>query len=59
LRFLLEGYDGLGFVRTLDAAEGLVEIAWPADRQVEMAALLVALCRELGMTVASHQAPGL
>jgi len=58
LRFLLEGYDGLGFARTLDAAQGLVEIAWPAERSAEMEGVLEALCRELGMTVATPRAPG-
>lgn len=56
LRFLLEGYDGLGFVRTLDAGEGVVEIAWPADRQAEMESVLESLCRELGMAAVREQA---
>lgn len=49
LRFILEGYDGLGFVRTLDAAGGLIEIAWPASRGRDMQDLLAVLTCELGL----------
>jgi Domain of unknown function (DUF4911) len=47
LRFTLEGYDGLGFIRTLDAAAGIVEIAWPASRGPDMYRLLTALTAEV------------
>ena len=49
LRFQLESYDGLGFVRTLDAGAGIVEIAWPASRHEDMQALLAALEGELSL----------
>ncbi len=49
LRFLLESYDGLGFVRTLDSRQALVEIAYPPSRRRDAAALLVALAAELEM----------
>jgi Domain of unknown function (DUF4911) len=49
LRFTLEGYDGLGFIRTLDAGAGLVEIAWPASRGPDMCQLLAALAEEVPM----------
>lgn len=49
LRFLLEGYDGLAFARTLDAETGLVEIACASDRFGELAVLLDALCDEIGL----------
>jgi hypothetical protein len=49
LRFTLEGYDGLGFIRTLDAGAGIVEIAWPASRGPDMCQLLAALAGEVSM----------
>ncbi len=49
LRFILESYDGLAFVRTLDGREALVEIAYPPSRSVDAEALLSALAGECGM----------
>jgi len=49
LRFLLESYDGLAFMRTLDSRDGLVEVAWPASRSGDAEALLAALEAELAM----------
>jgi Domain of unknown function (DUF4911) len=56
LRFIVEGYDGLLFLRTLDAAAGLVEIAWPFSRNEEAAALLAALTGEIDLRIASSPA---
>ena len=53
LRFIVEAYDGLLFLRTLEAATGLVEIAWPASREEEAAALLAALVEETGLRALS------
>ncbi len=52
LRFIVEGYDGLLFLRTLDAAAGLVEIAWPASRDNRGCSLLAALGGEIGLWIA-------
>jgi len=49
LRFVLEAYEGLGFVRTLDAAAGIIELAWPASRQQEMQTVLPALRTEFAL----------
>ncbi len=49
LRFILEGYDGLAFARTLDRREGLVEIAFPASRRADVEVLLMALAMEVGL----------
>jgi hypothetical protein len=49
LRFLLEGYDGLITLRTLDPRGGLVECAFPPTRQTEAQELLTALAAELGL----------
>lgn len=49
LRFLLESYDGLVFLRTLDNRQALVELAWPPSRAVDALALIAALEQELGM----------
>jgi len=50
LKFILESYDGLAFVRTLDAREALVEIAYPPSRRADAEALLLTLAKETGMT---------
>ena len=31
LKFILEGYDGLGILTTVDAAQGIVEIRHPPE----------------------------
>lgn len=49
LRFTLESYDGLGFIRTLDASQGLIEIAWTVSREADVRALLAALANEVNM----------
>lgn len=49
LRFLLESYDGLVFLRTLDNRLALVELAWPPSRAVDALALIGALEQELGL----------
>jgi len=54
LRFTLEGYDGLGFIRTLDAAQGIIEIAWPASRDADMRAWLAALAGEVSLQAVSR-----
>lgn len=57
LRFILESYDGLAFVRTLDNRQALVEIAYPASRREDVQALLGSLAEECTMTaVAPPQA---
>ncbi|PLY02928.1 MAG: hypothetical protein C0623_03010 [Desulfuromonas sp.] len=50
LRFSLESYDGIAFVRTLDARQALVEIAYPPTRSEDAEALLASLEKETGMT---------
>ncbi len=47
LRFLLEGYDGLAFARTLEQGTGLVEIAYSPQVHSTATALLHALGQEL------------
>ncbi|MEZ4598247.1 MAG: DUF4911 domain-containing protein [Syntrophotaleaceae bacterium] len=49
LRFILESYDGLAYVTTLDAAGGLVEIVYPSSRGTDADGLIDALVAELGM----------
>jgi len=56
LRFILESYDGLAFVRTLDARQALVEIAYPASRRADAEALLAALVAECSMTAVAPPA---
>jgi len=52
LRFILESYDGLAFVSTLDSREALVEIAYHPSRRNDAEALLAALTRECSMAPA-------
>ena len=51
-RFLLEGYDGLAILSTLDAATGLVRLLFPASRRTELLEFLAAMERELDLTPA-------
>ena len=46
-RFLLEGYDGLAVLSTLDAKKGLVRLLVPRSRLVELWRLLSAISCEL------------
>jgi hypothetical protein len=58
LRFVLESYDGIAFVRTLDPAQALVEIAYPPSRQDDAEKLLETLQKETGMTATVIPAEG-
>jgi hypothetical protein len=58
LRFILESYDGLAFVRTLDPQEALVEIAFPDSRRQDAGSLLSALIEELAMIETAPPEPG-
>ncbi len=59
LRFVLESYDGLAFVRTLDRGAALVEIAYPASRRADAEELLVALAEECAMLPAPPPEAGI
>ena len=58
LRFLLESYDGIAFVRSLDGKKGLVEIAYPPSRSVDAEALVASLVIELAMEEVEAPAAG-
>jgi hypothetical protein len=49
LRFILESYDGLAFVRTLDPRQAVVEIGYPASRKKDAEELVQALADEIGL----------
>lgn len=49
LRFLVEGYDGILFLRTIEASAAVVELSWSESCAVDAAAILTALCAELKM----------
>lgn len=49
LRFLVEGYDGILFLSTLEARIAVVELSWSQSCGVEAEEILSALSRELGM----------
>jgi hypothetical protein len=46
-RFLLEGYDGLAVLSTVDGQQGLVRLIVPKGRHAELWRLLAAICGEL------------
>lgn len=46
-RFLLEGYDGLAVLSTMDAKQGLVRLIVPKSRYAELWRLLFAICEDL------------
>ncbi len=46
-RFLLEGYDGLAVLSTMDAKQGLVRLIVPASQYRELWQLISAICEEL------------
>lgn len=50
MRFILESYDGLMFMRTIDAASGVIEVAYHSSRREDAKDLLQALTREVGLT---------
>ena len=54
LRFTFEGYDGLIFMRTLKAADGLIEVAYTSGLREDAEALLAAVAAEVGMTEAER-----
>jgi hypothetical protein len=58
LRFILESYDGLAFVRTLDPQEALVEIVFPDSRRRDADALLSSLVEELSIIETAPPEPG-
>jgi len=58
LRFILESYDGLAFVRTLDPRPALIEIAFPLSRRHDAEALLAALVEECAMQSVPAPEPG-
>jgi hypothetical protein len=47
LRFLLEGYEGLAVLSTVDVRQGLVRLIVPACRYEELWSLLAAVCEDL------------
>lgn len=51
-RFLLEGYDGLAVLTTVDVEQGLVRLTVPKDRYAELWALLAAISGELALNTA-------
>lgn len=47
LKFILEGYDGLAILSTVDGSQGLVRLLVPATRYDELLGLLSRLAVEL------------
>lgn len=49
LKFILEGYDGLAVLSTLDEKAGLVKLAFPAELRHEVNALIRDLGPRIGL----------
>ncbi|MBE0503460.1 MAG: DUF4911 domain-containing protein [Desulfuromonadales bacterium] len=49
LRFLVEGYDGTLFLRTIEAATAVVELSWSESCTADASAIMAALSIELEM----------
>jgi hypothetical protein len=49
LRFILESYDGLVFMRTVDAKAGLIEVGYHPSRRDDALRLLQSLAEEVGL----------
>lgn len=48
-RFLLEGYDGLAVLSTVDVGQGLVRLIVPASGYIELWRLIAAVCPDLAL----------
>lgn len=57
LRFILESYDGLAFMRTLEPHVALIEMAFPPSRFRDAEDLLLALASEVSMTEVTAPPP--
>jgi hypothetical protein len=55
LRFLLEGYEGLAVLSTVDVRRGLVRLLVPACRYEELWSLLAAVCEDLAQETAEDE----
>lgn len=53
LRFLVEGYDGILFLCTIDASAAIVELSWSESCLDEAERILAGLSLELGMEAVS------
>ena len=50
VRFILEGYDGLGVISTIDAYLAKVRIAFPLSQTDDIESLVNALSKEISIT---------
>jgi len=55
LRFLVEGYDGILFLRTIEATTAVVELSWSKSCAADAEGILAALSVELGMVAAGEE----
>ena len=47
LKFILEGYDGLAILSTLDARQGIVEIRYPVEMKNDLEKLLESISPQI------------
>jgi len=50
LKFILEAYEGLSTMSTVDAGKGIVRVSYPRPFAADVAALLEALGAEIALT---------
>ena len=53
-QFLLEGYDGLAVLSTIDAKQGLVRLMVPESRYAELWMLLDAIAEKLNNNISNQ-----
>jgi hypothetical protein len=47
LKFILEGYDGLATLSTLNARQGIVEVRYPPEAEMDLSILLYEINAEV------------
>lgn len=57
IKFILESYEGLGIVRTLNAERGRLVIIAPADSMQTLHELLKSLEKEISLEILSNMPP--
>jgi hypothetical protein len=59
LKFILEAYEGLSTLSTVDQIAGIVQLSYPACFAGDIANLISALAHDITITEVRHPAPSL
>jgi uncharacterized protein DUF4911 len=55
MKFILEAYEGLSTMSTVDGKRGIVQVNYPLPFADDMAALMEALSKEIGVTEVTRE----